>query len=33
MPHKLLQRISPFDIEFIPMIESLHIHPQDPLDP
>jgi hypothetical protein len=33
VPHKLLQRVSPFDIEFIPSIESLHIDPLDPLDP
>jgi hypothetical protein len=33
MPYKLLQRVSRFDIEFLPLIESLHIDPQDPLDP
>jgi hypothetical protein len=33
MPYKLMQRVSRFDIEFLPLIESLHIDPQDPLDP
>jgi hypothetical protein len=32
-PHKLLQRTSPFDLEFMPMIESLQSDPIDPLDP
>lgn len=33
VPYKLLGRTSPFDLEFMPMIESLQIDPQDPLDP
>jgi len=32
-PHKLLLRTSPFDLEFLPMIESLQSDPIDPLDP
>lgn len=30
---KILGRTSPFDLEFLPMIESLQIDPLDPLDP
>jgi hypothetical protein len=33
MPLKVLARISPFDLEFLPMIEALHADPLDPLDP
>jgi hypothetical protein len=33
MPFRLLGRTSPFDLEFLPLIESLQIDPQDPLDP
>jgi hypothetical protein len=32
-PFKLLRRISGFDLEILPLIESLQIDPQDPLDP
>ena len=32
-PQKILARISPFDLEFVPVIDSLHIDPLDPLDP
>ena len=32
-PHKLSTRISPFDLEFFPLIESLQIDATDPLDP
>ena len=33
VPFRLLSRTSPFDLEFLPVRESLHIDPQDPLDP
>ncbi len=33
VPHQLLGRTSPFDLEFLPAIESLHADPLDPLDP
>lgn len=33
VPYKLLGRISPFDLEFLPVIDSLQADPQDPLDP
>jgi hypothetical protein len=33
MPVKLAGRISPFDLEFLPLIEALHADPADPLDP
>jgi hypothetical protein len=33
VPFRLLARTSPFDLEFLPARESLHIDPQDPLDP
>jgi hypothetical protein len=33
VPYRLIGRTSPFDLEFVPLIESLHIDPQDPLDP
>ena len=33
VPYKLLRRTSPFDLEFVPLIESLHADPMDPLDP
>src|SRR5262249_26233788 len=32
-PTRLLARISGFDLEFVPSIESLQIDPADPLDP
>jgi hypothetical protein len=32
-PFKLLRRVSGFDLEILPLLESLHIDPQDPLDP
>jgi len=32
-PHKLAGRISAFDLEFLPLIDSLQIDPSDPLDP
>jgi hypothetical protein len=33
LPYRLERRTSPFDLEFIPRIESLHADPRDPLDP
>ncbi len=33
VPYKLLSRVSAFDLQFLPVVESLHIDPQDPLDP
>ena len=33
MPFRILGRTSRFDLEFAPLIESLHANPQDPLDP
>jgi len=33
VPYRLLGRTSPFDLEFVPAMESLHADPQDPLDP
>ncbi|MBZ5625060.1 MAG: YdcF family protein [Acidobacteriia bacterium] len=33
VPYKLLGRTSPFDLEFLPTLDSLHADPQDPLDP
>jgi hypothetical protein len=33
VPYKLLGRISPFDLEFLPLLEALHVDPEDPLDP
>jgi uncharacterized SAM-binding protein YcdF (DUF218 family) len=33
VPYKLLGRTSPFDLEFRPIIDSLQIDSQDPLDP
>jgi hypothetical protein len=33
LPYKLLGRTSPFDLEFVPQIFSLHADPLDPLDP
>lgn len=33
VPYKLLGRTSLFDLEFLPLKASLHIDPQDPLDP
>ncbi len=33
VPHKLIARTSPFDLEFLAMLDSLHIDPMDPLDP
>ena len=32
-PYQLRKRISPFDLEFVPVIDSLHADPMDPLDP
>jgi hypothetical protein len=32
-PLKALRRISPFDLEFLPVIDSLQMDPTDPLDP
>ncbi|MDX1934098.1 MAG: YdcF family protein [Capsulimonadales bacterium] len=32
-PHKTLKRLSPFDLEFLPQIDSLYADPIDPLDP
>jgi hypothetical protein len=32
-PYKLVRRASAFDLEFLPLIESLRLDPQDPLDP
>jgi hypothetical protein len=33
VPYHLFERLSKFDIEFKPRIESLHADPMDPLDP
>jgi DUF218 domain len=33
VPYRLLGRISVFDLEFLPLIESLQADPMDPLDP
>ena len=33
VPYKLAGRPTPFDVEIYPAIESLHMDPQDPLDP
>lgn len=33
VPYKLLGRTTPFDLEFLPLIESLHANPLEPLDP
>jgi hypothetical protein len=33
VPYKLLGRISPFDLEFTPLLDSLHADAQEPLDP
>jgi hypothetical protein len=32
-PYKVVRRTSAFDLEFLPLIESLRVDPQDPLDP
>jgi len=32
-PHRLIKRVSQFDLEFVPKPESLQINPLDPLDP
>lgn len=32
-PHEVLKRLSPFDLEFRPRLDSLYADPQDPLDP
>ena len=32
-PQKVLARISKFDLEFLPLIDSLQMDPADPLDP
>ena len=32
-PQRILGRISPFDLEFLPVLDALHIDPMDPLDP
>lgn len=33
LPYRLAKRLSPFDLEFLPKIDSLHSDPTDPLDP
>ncbi len=33
LPHQLLGRLNPFDLEWLPTLESLHVDPTDPLDP
>ena len=33
VPHRLLGRTSPFDLEFVPLPDSLQSDPKDPLDP
>jgi hypothetical protein len=33
LPYKIVSRTSPFDLEFLPQIDSLQIDPSDPLDP
>ena len=33
LPYELFQKISPHDVEFKPVITSLHLDPLDPLDP
>jgi hypothetical protein len=33
VPYKLLGRVSPFDLEFLPLKDSLQIDPRDALDP
>ncbi len=33
VPYKLLRRTSPFDLEFVPLMDSLQADPHDPLDP
>ena len=33
VPYKLAGRPTPFDVEIYPAVESLHMDPQDPLDP
>jgi hypothetical protein len=33
VPYKLIARTSPFDLEFLAVVDSLHIDPMDPLDP
>ena len=32
-PGKILRRVSAFDLELVPRIESLQVNPMDPLDP
>ena len=33
VPYKLFKRLSPYDQEWLPSVESLQIDPTDPLDP
>jgi DUF218 domain len=33
VPYRLLGRMSPFDLEFVPVLDSLQSDPRDPLDP
>ena len=33
VPYRLLGRINVFDLEFLPLRESLHADPMEPLDP
>ena len=33
VPHKLIGRASPFDVEILPLVDSLQADPLDPLDP
>lgn len=33
LPHRLLGRLNPFDLEWLPTLDSLHVDPTDPLDP
>ncbi|MEO8028394.1 MAG: YdcF family protein, partial [Bryobacteraceae bacterium] len=33
LPYKILSRVSKHDLEFLPLIESLHLDATDPLDP
>ena len=33
VPFKLLGRTSPFDLEFLPLLDALQANPQEPLDP
>ncbi|MCU0228092.1 MAG: YdcF family protein [Bryobacterales bacterium] len=33
LPHRLLGRVNPFDLEWLPTLDALHVDPTDPLDP